>query len=84
MELSGNKCVRLWVPYCGDSVEITKHLIKCAEECLGWAETAKSDHERKAFVGMARAWLDAAASRFAAVAQTPPRDAAQPGDGRET
>ena len=31
-----------------------------AEECLGWARTARSDRERRIFLQMAEAWLDAA------------------------
>jgi hypothetical protein len=33
-----------------------------AEECMTWARGAKSDAERKAFLDMARAWTQAAAS----------------------
>jgi hypothetical protein len=32
-----------------------------AEECLGWARTARSDWERRNFPQMAEAWLEAAA-----------------------
>ena len=32
-----------------------------ADECLRWARGAKSDAERKAFLDMARAWIQAAA-----------------------
>jgi hypothetical protein len=32
-----------------------------ADECLGWAKTAKSDREREIFLQMARTWLEAAA-----------------------
>ena len=71
MELSSKVRVRVGVPYCGDSVEI-KQLIECAEECLGWAETARTEQERGTFVGMAKAWLEAATSRFAAVSQPSP------------
>lgn len=31
-----------------------------ADECLGWAKTAKSDKERDVFLQMAQTWLDAA------------------------
>jgi hypothetical protein len=61
----------------GGSVEITRQLIECAEECLGWAETAKSEQERGTFVGMAKAWLEAATSRFSAASQ-PSSGAAAP------
>ena len=32
-----------------------------ADECLGWAKTAKSDRERRIFLQMAEAWLNVAA-----------------------
>jgi hypothetical protein len=31
-----------------------------ADECLGWARTAKTDREREIFVQMAQTWLAAA------------------------
>ena len=34
-----------------------------AEECIGWARTARSDRERRIFLQMAQAWMDAAARR---------------------
>jgi len=37
-----------------------KEFREYADECLGWAKTAKSDKERKNFVQMAQAWLEAA------------------------
>jgi hypothetical protein len=30
-----------------------------AEECLGWAKTARTDKERDIFLQMARAWMEA-------------------------
>jgi hypothetical protein len=30
-----------------------------AEECLGWARTAKGDRERTIFLQMARTWMEA-------------------------
>lgn len=32
-----------------------------ADECLGWAETARTVRERENFLRMAQSWLDAAA-----------------------
>jgi hypothetical protein len=32
-----------------------------ADECLGWAKTARSDRERRIFLKMTEAWLEAAA-----------------------
>jgi hypothetical protein len=32
-----------------------------ADECMGWARGAKTEAERKAFLDMARAWMQAAA-----------------------
>ena len=34
-----------------------------ADECMGWAKTAKSDRERAIFIQMAQTWLDAAILR---------------------
>jgi hypothetical protein len=34
-----------------------------ADECMGWARTAKSDRERAIFLQMAQTWLQAAALR---------------------
>ena len=31
-----------------------------AEECIGWARTARSDREREIFLQMARTWIEAA------------------------
>ena len=31
-----------------------------ANECFGWARTARSDKEREIFLQMARTWLEAA------------------------
>ena len=33
---------------------------KNAEECLGWARTARTDEDRAAFLDMARTWTQAA------------------------
>src|SRR4029079_3616378 len=42
-------------------VSSAKEYRENANECLGWARTAKTDRERDIFLQMARAWLDAAA-----------------------
>jgi hypothetical protein len=44
-----------------------KEFREYADECLGWAKTAKSDEERKTFGQMAQAWLEAAD-----LSETPP------------
>jgi hypothetical protein len=31
-----------------------------AEECIGWARTARTDKERDTFLQMARTWIEAA------------------------
>ena len=31
-----------------------------ADECMGWAKSAKTDYERDLFLQMAKAWMDAA------------------------
>ena len=38
-----------------------KEYRELADECLDWAETAKSDRECKIFLQMAEAWLEVAA-----------------------
>jgi hypothetical protein len=30
------------------------------DECIGWAKTAETDHERDIFLQMAKAWMEAA------------------------
>ncbi len=42
-----------------------KEYRELADECLGWARTAKSDKERRIFLQMAEAWLEVAARRVA-------------------
>ena len=37
-----------------------KEFREYADECLGWAKAAKSDKDRRNFLQMAQAWLDAA------------------------
>ena len=32
-----------------------------ADECMGWAKTARSDRERRIFLQMVETWLEAAA-----------------------
>jgi hypothetical protein len=34
-----------------------------AEECIGWARTARTDRERQIFLQIAQAWMEAAARR---------------------
>jgi hypothetical protein len=41
-----------------------------ADECLGWARTAKSDREREIFIQMGQTWLAAAVRAAAADAPT--------------
>jgi hypothetical protein len=47
----------------GDRIimDTPEHYRAYAEECLGWARTAKTDREREIFIEMARTWLKAAA-----------------------
>jgi len=42
-------------------VSSAKEYRENANECFGWARTAKTDKEREIFLQMARAWLGAAA-----------------------
>jgi hypothetical protein len=41
-------------------VSSAKEFREYADECLGWAKAAKSDKERRTFLQMAQAWLEAA------------------------
>jgi hypothetical protein len=43
-----------------EHVVSAKEFREYADECLGWAKTAKSDKERRTFLQMAQAWLEAA------------------------
>jgi hypothetical protein len=47
------------------TVDYTKN----AEECLGWAKTAKSPKERVIFLQMARCWLEAATVQVEAISE---------------
>jgi hypothetical protein len=40
-------------------VSSSKEYRKYADECLGWARTARSDRERAIFLQMAQTWLEA-------------------------
>ena len=42
-----------------------KEYRELADECLGWARTAKSDKEHRIFLQMAEAWLEVVARRVA-------------------
>lgn len=37
-----------------------KEFREYADECMGWAKTARSDQEREIFLQMARTWMQAA------------------------
>jgi hypothetical protein len=39
---------------------LSKQFRELADECLGWARTARTDRERRIFLGMAETWLHAA------------------------
>jgi hypothetical protein len=41
-------------------VSSSKQYREFADECLGWARTARSDRERRIFLQMAETWLQAA------------------------
>ena len=40
---------------------VSKEYRELANECLGWAKSARTDRERHIFLGMAETWLRAAA-----------------------
>jgi len=40
---------------------VSKEYRELADECLGWAKSARTDRERHIFLGMAETWLRAAA-----------------------
>jgi hypothetical protein len=42
------------------AVSSAKEFREYADECLGWAKTAKSAKESRTFLQMAQAWLEAA------------------------
>jgi len=44
-----------------ERVMSAKDFREYADECLGWAKTAKSDKDRKSYLQMAETWLRAAA-----------------------
>ena len=37
-----------------------KELREYADECIGWARSARTDNERDIFLQMARTWIEAA------------------------
>jgi hypothetical protein len=41
-------------------VVLAKEYRELADECLGWAKTARADKERRIFLQMAETWLRAA------------------------
>jgi hypothetical protein len=44
----------------GRVMESAEQFREYAEECLGWAKTARSDQERETFLQMARTWMEVA------------------------
>jgi hypothetical protein len=44
----------------GRVVSLAKEYREYADECMGWAKSAKTDHERDIFLQMAAAWNHAA------------------------
>jgi hypothetical protein len=58
-----------------------KEFREYADECLGWAKTAKSDKDRRNFLQMAQAWLEAAdlLGRGQSIAQRESHALDQPG-----
>lgn len=60
----------------------TKEYRSYADECLGWAGTAKSERERRIFLQMAEAWIEAVARREARITtRQPSRVGPQLGNG---
>jgi hypothetical protein len=41
-------------------VSSPKELREYADECIGWARSARTDNERDIFLQMARTWIEAA------------------------
>jgi hypothetical protein len=61
-----------------------KEYLEFADECMGWAKTARTDKEREIFIEMAGTWLRAAAlaertnlSSANAASQMPPASHAE-------
>jgi hypothetical protein len=57
-----------------ERVMSAKNFREYADECLGWAKTAKSDKERRSYLQMAETWLKAAAQYEALDRPPPPHD----------
>lgn len=51
-------------------MSLTEQYRAYADECFGWARTAKNDREREIFIQMAQTWL-AAAVRAGAFTDAP-------------
>jgi hypothetical protein len=58
-------------------VSLSEQYRAYADECFGWAKTAKSDREREIFIQMAQTWL-AAAVRAGASADAPQQQKTPP------
>jgi hypothetical protein len=54
-----------------------KEFREFARECLDWAQTAKSEHERTTFMQMAQTWIEAAERmELASARKSEPQDSA--------
>jgi hypothetical protein len=54
-----------------------KEFREFARECLDWARTAKSEHERTTFMQMAQTWIEAASRlEFPPIGKSVPVDSA--------
>jgi hypothetical protein len=61
----------------GCVVSTAKEFYENADECFGWANTAKTERERLIFMQMRDAWLEAARQWEAREVRSNPRDQSQ-------
>jgi hypothetical protein len=66
-----------WRTLCGCVVSMAKEFYENADECLGWANTAKTERERLIFMEMRNAWLEAARKCEAKEVRSNPREQPQ-------
>ena len=58
-------------------MSMAKEFYENADECFGWARTAKTERERLIFMQMRDAWLEAARRWEAKEVRSNPRDQSQ-------
>ena len=66
-----------WRTLWGGLGAMAKEFYENADECLGWANTAKTERERLIFMEMRNAWLEAARKCEAKEVRSNPREQPQ-------